>query len=47
MFVRKVRAPQGRMLGNSQRGQGKSWSQRQCNRKYTAGIISGKGEMVG
>ena len=44
-FTRKVRALQGRMLGNSQRDECKSLSQRKCSRKYTAGF-TGKGEMV-
>src|SRR5262245_11585325 len=39
---RKVRAPQGRVLGNSQGGQPHG----QCHRKQTAARKSGKGETV-
>ena len=35
------------MLGSTQRDKCKSLSKRKCNRKYTAGYFSGKGEMVG
>ena len=40
--ARKVRAPQDRMLGNSQEGR----PYRECHRKQTARVQSGKGEMV-
>jgi len=47
--VRKVRAPQGRVLGNPQASGEKSPGDGKCNRKYTAdgpARESGKGEMV-
>jgi len=39
---RKVRASQSKALGNSQEAQAYG----KCNRKYTAGVRVGKGEMV-
>jgi len=46
-FRRKVRAPQGRVVANSDRGR----PQGKCNRKYTATkssfeLFEGKGEMA-
>ncbi|GHT64212.1 hypothetical protein FACS1894110_03440 [Spirochaetia bacterium] len=35
--LRKVRAPQGMMPGNTRAEWSKGLSDRQCNRKYTAG----------
>ncbi len=40
---RKVRAPQGKVVGNAHRPQG----QGKCHREQTAGHLSGKGETVG
>jgi len=47
--MRKVRAPQGRTLGNAQASREKSRGDGKCNRKYTAdgpATGSGKVEMV-